>query len=137
MRYLFLMPLLLLTACAPSRDDADKKLGSACEASVKASFTDPKENITAKNASYSFEKSHEDARLRVVTLTAGYTYGDSFPDEKTYTCTYHETWSLFSWLPEFHNLQRGDEKFGNFDGTLHGDTLILAKITGANAKALH
>lgn len=136
MRYLFLIPLFLLTACAPSRDAADSKLAGACVAAVKATFADPKENITVKNASYASQKAYDGSRLRAITLTAAYTYGDSEPEDKTYICTYTEEWSLFSWLPEFYSLQKGEDKFGNFNGNVTGDPGVLAKINAASDKAL-
>ncbi len=119
---------LILTACAPTREDADSKLAAACEASIKDTFTDPKNHIAVQNASFSFKKSSEDLRLRVVTLKAKYNYGNSEPDDKTYVCAYTEEWSLFSWLPEFYNLQNDDDKYGNFDGNILGDPTVLLKI---------
>ncbi len=53
----------------------------------------------------------------VVTLKAQYIYGDSQPYDKTYTCSYTEEWSPFSYLPEFYNLQRDDQKYGNVNGS--------------------
>jgi hypothetical protein len=137
-RYLFLLlPLLLsLTACVPSREEADGKLAIACQASVKATFSDPKENITVQKASYAFQQSYDGAKLRVVTLNAQYIYGDAAPDDKVYTCSYTEAWSLFAYLPEFYNLQKDTDKFGNFNGSVVGDTTILMKITEANDKVL-
>ena len=137
MRYFFLVPLLLLTACAPSRNAADTKLAAACLASVKASFADDKENVTPKSATYSSDKAYDGSRLRVVTLKAAYTYGASEPEDKTYICTYTEEWSLFSWLPEFYYLQKDTEKIGNVNGTVTGDPEVIAKITEANDRVLH
>jgi hypothetical protein len=136
-RWLLLLPLLFLSACAPSRDTADSKLAAACAAGVKATFTDEKENITAKDFSFAFQKAYDGSRLRIVTLKADYTYGTSDPEPKTYTCAYAEEWSLFSWLPEFYNLQRDNDKFGNFGGAIVGDPVILAKISDVSDKALH
>lgn len=141
MRRLFLfLPLLLslgLTGCAPSRGAADSKLAVACEASIKAVFTDPKEHIEVEKASFSFVKSYDGLKLRTVTLNAKYTYGDSQPDDKTYTCAYSEEWSLISWLPEFYNLEKDTDKYGNFNGSILGDPAVLAKISEANEKILH
>ena len=137
-RYLFLMlPLLLLAACAPPRNAADSKLAVACEASVKAVFKDPKENISIKHASYASQKAYDGVKLRVVTLEAAYTYGTGEPETKTYICSYTEEWTPFSWLPEFYSLQMGEEKFGNINGSVLGETDVLLKITEANHKALH
>ncbi len=137
MRYLFLLlPLLLLTACVPSREEADGKLAIACQAAVKATFADPKESITVKKASYAFQQSYDGAKLRVVTLNAQYIYGDS-SDDKTYTCSYTEAWSLFAYLPEFYNMQKDEQQFGNVNGTIIGDTNVLLKITEADEKVLH
>ena len=141
MRYY--MPLLLmfasftLASCAPSRERADIMLAVACEASVKATFTDPKDHIEVKKATFAPQKAYDGARLRVVTLKAQYTYGESQPDDKTYTCAYTEEWSLLSYLPEFYNMQKGDEQYGNFNGTIVGDTAVLMKINDANQKSLH
>jgi len=134
---LVFLPLIFLGGCAPSRDTADSKLAAACVAEVKASFADEKENVTAKDSSFAFQKAYDGARLRVVTLKADYTYGTGDPEHKTYTCAYAEEWSLFSWLPEFYNLQRDNDKFGNFGGTLQGDPAILTRISDASDKALH
>ena len=135
-RLIFLLLSLGLTACAPSRQEADSKLAAACGDSIKATFQDPKEHITIQNASFSFEKSYDDVRLRAVTLQAQYTYGDSEPEKKTYLCRYNEEWSLFSYLPEFYNLERDDVKFGNYGGTIAGDTNVLLQITQSNQKIL-
>jgi hypothetical protein len=136
-RYLFLLLIIGLTACVPSREQADSKLAIACQAAVKATFADPKESIAVKSASYSSTKSYDSAKLRVVTLQAQYTYGDSQPDDKTYTCSYTEEWSLFSYLPEFYNMQMGDQKYGNFNGLITGDTSILLKINDAMQQSLN
>jgi len=135
-RFLLLLPLLLLTACVPSREEADSKLADACQAEIKATL-DAKESITVGKASYAFAKSYDGAGLRVVTLDAKYTSGDNEPENKTYTCSYTEEWSFFSYLPEFYNLQKGDEKFGNVNGTITGDTNILVKINDATENVLH
>lgn len=136
-RYMFLLLPLLLTACAPTREDADKKLAIACQAAIKETFSDPKDHIEVQKVSFSSDKSYEGARLRIVTLKAQYTYGDSPPFDKTYLCAYTEEWSLFSYLPEFYNLQRDDQKYGNFDGAITGDTNTLMKINDATQKALN
>jgi hypothetical protein len=136
----FLMLLLFLslgvTACVPSREQADRKLSIACENSIMATFTDPKDHIEVQKSDYGFDKSYDGAKLRVVTLKAKYTYGDSTPADKTYICTYAEEWSLFGYLPEFYNLQRDDLKYGNVDGVITGDTNTLIKINDATQKAL-
>jgi hypothetical protein len=141
MRPLFLFLSLLLplglTGCAPSRAAADSKLAVACEASIKAVFADPKENIEVEKATFKFVKSYEDLKLRVVTLKAKYTYGDSQPDDKTYTCSYAEDWSLISWLPQFYNLEKEGDKYGNFNGSILGDPAVLIKINEANTKVLN
>jgi hypothetical protein len=140
MRRPFLMLLLFLslgvTACVPSREQADRKLSVACTSSITATFTDPKDHMDVQKAYYGFEKSYDGAKLRVVTLKAKYTYGNSPPEDKTYICTYTEEWSLFSYLPEFYNLQRDDLKYGNFEGLITGDTNTLIKINDATQKAL-
>jgi hypothetical protein len=140
-RPLFMISALLLclslTACVPSRGDADRKLAVACQAAIKATFTDPKDNIAVQTASFDFQKSYDGAKLRVVTLKAKYTYGDSEPDDKTYTCSYTEEWSLFSYLPEFYNLQRDDQTYGNVNGEIMGDTNTLIKINDALQKTLN
>ena len=89
-----------------------------------------------KHASYASQKTYDGVKLRVVTLEAAYTYGASEPETKTYTCSYTEEWTPFSWLPEFYSLQKGEEKFGNIDGAVIGETDVLLKITEANNKVL-
>lgn len=136
-RSFILLPfLLLLAACAPSRGDADMKLGAACVNAINATYTDSKDHFELQKTSFAFEKSYDGLRLRAVTLKGEYTYGASQPEEKTYTCRFTEEWSLFSYLPEFYNLERDNEKAGNFMGTVSGDTQLLLKITEEVQKAL-
>jgi hypothetical protein len=127
---------LSLTACTPSREVADTKLGAACKDSLIATFQDEKERLEVQEITYDFKKAYDGARLRQVTVHGQYFYGDSEPDNKAYTCNYSEEWTLFSYLPEFYNLQRDTVKVGNFGGVITGDTTLLLKITEITHKNL-
>jgi hypothetical protein len=128
---------LAVAGCAPSRGAADKKLAAACEAAVKVTFSGTADQISNAKASFSFEKSHDGRQLRVVALSVKHSHDGGTPEDKTYTCAYAENWTFFSYLPEFYNLERDGQKYGNFDGMLLGDMLTMTKIVEASSKVLH
>lgn len=139
-RYIALLSALpfiaALAACAPTREEADDNLGKACVESLRATFTDEKEHFEAQDIVYAFKNSYDGVRLRIVTVEGHYTYGESEPYPKTYTCTYTEDWTFFSYIPAFYNLERDGQKFGNVNGSIVGDAATLLRINEAAAKHL-
>ncbi|MFH1158605.1 MAG: hypothetical protein V1721_06960 [Pseudomonadota bacterium] len=138
-RYFILMTALFLslaaTSCAPSRERADKKLAAACEGSIRSLY-EQNDRIDIRKTSFLSGKGHGDVSLRIVKLDADFARNGGIVQEKTWTCSYKEQWSLFGYMPEFYNLEKDGARYGNFDGKIVGDFADLMKINAATEKSL-
>jgi hypothetical protein len=130
-----LVSTLALTACGPSRSAEDAKLSKACQAALAAMY-DPEDTIEVKETKYVDEKSAEDTKLRTVHFHAYYTHQHGAIEEKDYSCAFEESPGLFGFSPRFYRMDRGDIKYGNFDGTINGGLDDMLKITTAVNKVL-
>ncbi|MCK4945265.1 MAG: hypothetical protein KAS59_03275 [Alphaproteobacteria bacterium] len=132
----FMILLLTATSCAPSREVADKKLASACEGSIKILY-EQNDKIDIQKTSFLSRKGHDNVSLRIVKLDANFVRSDGIIQEKTWTCSYKEQWSIFGYMPEFYSLEKDGMRYGNFDGKIVGDFEALMKINIATEEALY
>lgn len=132
----FMILLLTATSCAPSREVADKKLASACEGSIKILY-EQNDKIDIQKTSFLSRKGHDNVSLRIVKLDANFVRSDGIIQEKTWTCSYKEQWSIFGYMPEFYSLEKDGMRYGNFDGKIVGDFEALMKINIETEKALY
>ncbi len=131
--------ILTISACAPSREEADKKLLKACKAAVEA--VSPNKEVIHKILSQKFEnkKSHDGLDLRVVTIEGKVTIGNSAYRRKTYRCSFEEKKGVFGigYSADFWLLDRNGRMYGNVDGTIVGDFNDNLKINEAVSKILY
>ena len=131
--------LLTVVACAPSREEADKKLLKACKAAVEA--VSPSREKIHKIISQKFEdkKSHDGLDLRVVTIEGKVTIGDGPYRKKKYTCSFEEKFGVFGigYSVDFWLLDRDGDMYGNVDGTIMGDFNDNLKINQAVENILY
>ncbi len=139
-RYFILITFMILsltaTSCVPSREVADKKLASACEGSIKILY-EQNDKIDIQKTSFLSRKGHDNVSLRIVKLDANFVRSDGIIQEKTWTCSYKEQWSIFGYMPEFYSLEKDGMRYGNFDGKIVGDFEALMKINIETEKALY
>ncbi len=131
--------ILMVSACAPAREDADAKLLKACKASVEAvsSSNEKIHKITAQT--FVDKKSHDGLDLRVVTIKARVTVGDSAFRQKKYVCYFQERIGVFGigYSVEFYRLDKSGRMYGNVDGTIMGDFNDNMKINQAVEKIFY
>ena len=129
-----LVSSLTLVSCAPSRDDADKKLAKVCLASIKG-LSDPDDQFDVQKTTFLSGKSHDGLDTRTVTLNTHFIHAHGVMVEKDYSCTYKEQWSMFGYMPEFYNLEKDGQKIGNVNGSIQGDTDSIMKINNATEQS--
>jgi len=139
-RYFILMTFMILSltaiSCAPSREVADKKLAVACEGSIKALY-EKNDRIDIQKTSFISKKGYDNVSLRIVKLDAKFIRYGGIIQEKTWTCSYKEQWSIFGYMPEFYSLEKDGARYGNFDGKIVGDFEALMKINMETEKVLY
>lgn len=131
-----LLILLLLASCGPNREMADKKITSACITAVKEVYDDSTIVIEVRDAKYIDDKTFDGAKLRTVKITANYTRDRGAIEEKKYTCSFTEISGFFGYVPRFYHMEMDGTRYGNFDGVIEGDLMVMMKINRAMVAAL-
>ncbi len=133
-RFLPMLPVfILLSACAPSREEADAKLADACLAAVQAVSGNNVEIFIDKK-SFASDTAADHTKLRVVVLESRISVDKSAYSQRRFSCTFEENVSAFglAYSARFYNLDLDNGmKYGNINGVVTGDFNDIARIAHA------
>lgn len=119
--FLFLLPVILLSACV-DQATADEKMAKGCVAGINALLDGGKKvtDVTSKTATtedFQGEGAHRRITLKVVEK-------DGWLElENTYSCVFLEQWGMFKadHKAMLVQLKVNDETYGKQDGKIVGD----------------
>ena len=127
--------LTLLTGCV-SREQANAKLGKACEAAAGVFRS---EGFTVKSVKRVTSKPSKEFGNGYRDITVFVTESDSWLDvDKEYKCVFAEEFGMFNttFTADFYQLDVDDQVYGMKDGQLHGEADVQVKLMRAVASAM-
>ena len=127
--------ILVLTSCV-SRQDADQKLGKACEAAAGVFRT---EGFTVKSVKKVDAKVSKEFGSGYRQIKVFVTESDSWLDvDKEYNCVFAEEFGILnsSFTADLYQIEVDNQVYGMKDNTLMGGTDIHLKLMRAVASEL-
>jgi len=128
--------LMILTGCV-TRQDADKKMGKACEAAARIFRTD---GFTVKSVNKVDSKISKKFGNGYRDVTVSVTESDSWLDiDKDYNCTFAENFGMLnsSFDADLYRIEVDGQIFGMDDGQILGGPEIQIQLDRAVKSVLY
>lgn len=128
--------VLSVSACGvPDRKSLDEKEANACVGAIRA-LSNSTDEIIVLGKTFKTEKSFDGFDLRTVSLQTHFIRDKGMIMEKSYTCSYEETFGIFGADIRFYRLEMDGVMYGNIDGEIKGGFEELLRIQSATDDAM-